>query len=363
MFTHVEKRTRLLRIMLSMLIIFTMFIGMAPLAVKSYAAGTSYSFDDYIMFLCYSRAGYTVKSDFTDITNSDTSMPADLSFASTSEYKAAASIDTEISDVWTLIHGINKLKTDGKIDAVEKPNLQKASATASMIVSSTSKAEFTAQVKAVYDAAKNIEVDAGTGKYRAKDSAYDSKLRTAVGNFNAASASSAATGVFESIYGAESWNPDTGLATEAMAVIYTVVNVIFTVVAQLIMWFFMAQSAFDLFYISFEPIRPFIGPRDSGGGGLSGNNGDGSFLGRVHIPICSHAAVEAANGSDKGGINGGAGTNSSKAAISYVIKRAPLLITIAIYFILSVMGYWTKVIGWVADVVIKIFNFILSIGG
>lgn len=62
-------------------------------------------------------------------------------------------------------------------------------------------------------------------------------------------------------------------------------------------------------------------------------------------------------------MDGGASTNSSKAAINYIIKRAPLLITIAIYFILSVMGYWTKVIGWVADFVIRIFNFILSIGG
>ena len=187
-------------------------------------------------------------------------------------------------------------------------------------------------------------------------------MRTAVGNFNAAQASSAATDVFESIYGAENWHPDTGLATEAMAVIYSVVNVIFTVVAQIIMWFFMAQSAFDLFYISFEPIRPFIGPKGSGES-RANNNGGGGFWDKFCIPICSNAAVEAANGSSKGGMDGGASTNSSKAAINYIIKRAPLLITIAIYFILSVMGYWTKVIGWVADFVIRIFNFILSIGG
>ena len=362
MFTHVEKRTRLLRIILAMLIVITTFIGIAPLAVTSYAAGNSYSFDDYITFLCYNKAGFSVKSGKDGITNTTDTTKTDLCFASTSAYDDSTP-STDIATTWNLISGINDLKVNGKIDAVKQPNLQKASATANMIINSVSQAEFTSQVQSVYDAAKEIQVDAGTGNYKAKDPAYDSKLRTAVGNFNAASASSAATDVFESIYGAESWNPDTGLATEAMAVIYTVVNVIFTVVAQLIMWFFMAQSAFDLFYISFEPIRPFIGPKDSGGGGLSGNNGDGSFLGRVHIPICSHAAVEAANSSDKGGINGGAGTNSSKAAISYVIKRAPLLITIAIYFILSVMGYWTKVIGWVADVVIKIFNFILSIGG
>lgn len=359
MFTQVDKRTRLLRIMLSLLIVIAMFFGTAPLAVVSYAAGSSYSFDDYITFLCYSKAGFSVKSDDYSLTCTDNSL-TDLAYAKTSSYVDTATED--IAKVWKLISGINDMKINGKIDAVKQPNLQKASVTANMIISSTSQAVFTEQVTAVYNAAKSLQVDAGTGRYKAAESVYDSKLRTAVGNFNAASASSAATDVFESIYGAENWNPDTGLATEAMAVVYTVVNVIFTVVAQLIMWFFMAQSAFDLFYISFEPIRPFIGPRDSGGG-LSSNNGEGSLLSKIRIPICSNAAVEAANGSDKGGLNGGAGTNSSKAAISYVIKRAPLLITIAIYFILSVMGYWTKVIGWVADLVIKIFNFILSIGG
>lgn len=361
MFTQVDKRTHLLRIMLSLLIVIAMFFGTAPLAVVSYAAGSSYSFDDYITFLCYHKAGFSVDSNHS-LKSADPSLTGtiDLAYDKTSDYKETAS--TDIANVWKLISGINDMKINGKIDAVKQPNLQKASVTANMIISSTSQAVFTEQVTAVYNAAKSLQVDAGTGRYKAADSAYDSKLRTAVGNFNAASASSAATGVFESIYGAENWNPDTGLATEAMAVVYTVVNVIFTVVAQLIMWFFMAQSAFDLFYISFEPIRPFIGPRDSGGG-LSSNNGEGGFFSKIRIPICSNAAVEAANGSDKGGLNGGAGTNSSKAAISYVIKRAPLLITIAIYFILSVMGYWTKVIGWVADLVIKIFNFILSIGG
>lgn len=350
----VDKQTHIFRALVSLLIVTMMFLSQASLAVTTYAA-TSVSFDDYATFLAYDQARNSIdpKSGATE--------NKDFALADTDAIEDTTT--DNIPSVWGLIANVADAKAAGKIDSVKQPVLTKLSATAQRITSSTTQAKFTEQVKAVYAAAGGkIKIHTGTGAYEAGDSNYASKLRTAVGNFNAAQASSAATDVFESIYGAENWHPDTGLATEAMAVIYSVVNVIFTVVAQIIMWFFMAQSAFDLFYISFEPIRPFIGPKGSGES-RANNNGGGGFWDKFCIPICSNAAVEAANGSSKGGMDGGASTNSSKAAINYIIKRAPLLITIAIYFILSVMGYWTKVIGWVADFVIRIFNFILSIGG
>lgn len=226
------------------------FLSQASLAVTTYAA-TSVSFDDYATFLAYDQARNSIDP------KSGTTENKDFALADTDAIEDTTT--DNIPSVWGLIANVADAKAAGKIDSVKQPVLTKLSATAQRITSSTTQAKFTEQVKAVYAAAGGkIKIHTGTGAYEAGDSNYASKLRTAVGNFNAAQASSAATDVFESIYGAENWHPDTGLATEAMAVIYSVVNVIFTVVAQIIMWFFMAQSAFDLFYISFEPIRPSL---------------------------------------------------------------------------------------------------------
>ena len=217
----VDRQTHIFRALVSLLIVAMMFLSQASLAVTSYAA-TSVSFDDYATFLAYNRAKNSIDPKSGTTENKD--------FALADTDSAEETKDTDISGVWTLIDDVAKAKAAGKIDSVKQPVLTKLAATAQRIVSSTTQAKFTEQVKAVYAAAGGtIKIHTGTGAYEAGESNYASKLRTAVGNFNAAQASSAATDVFESIYGAENWHPDTGLATEAMAVIYSVVNVILLV--------------------------------------------------------------------------------------------------------------------------------------
>lgn len=211
--------------------------------------------------------------------------------------------------------------------------------------------------KAIADLSSVCTYDATTDTLSA--SGNKSKFDSVVSKFNANAVSQQAGSIFNDIYDMRDWDPSAGFASEALATVYSVINTIFYVGSQLLMWFFLLQTVCDGLYLVIEPVRPFIGPKDSGtGGGV--NNGNG-FISKIKLPIASKAAAEAANG---GAVTAGGANNGSSGNIflSYAAKRFPVLLLVAVYLILVSNGYWIKVIQWVAGFVVQIINFIMNIG-
>lgn len=248
--------------------------------------------------------------------------------------------------------------------ASDYPNLKRCCATANQIVSTfKTEAEYN---KALIDV-KNISwtYDSSNNTLTADAPGDQHKLDNAVSSFKAAAAGAAANNAFGSIYDSQQWNPSEGVAGDFLQGVYGVVNTIFFVVANLMLWFFLLQTGFDALYIIAEPIRPFIGPRNSNGGGGMGlnNGGHGNFISKIHIPICSHAVEQACNGGGGGlGGNNGGGASAGNAFFSYAIKRFPVLLCCAVYLILVTLGYWPRLISWVSQFAVQIIDFIMRLG-
>lgn len=246
--------------------------------------------------------------------------------------------------------------------ASDYPNLKRCCATANQIVSTfKTEAEYN---KALTDV-KNISwtYDSSNNTLKADAPGDQHKLDNAVSSFKAAAAGAAANNAFGSIYDSQQWNPSEGVAGDFLQGVYGVVNTIFFVVSNLMLWFFLLQTGFDALYIIAEPVRPFIGPKTGNGGGMGINNGgQGNFFLKIHIPICSHAVEQACNGGGGLGGNNGGGASAGNAFFSYALKRFPVLLCCAVYLILVTLGYWPRLISWVSQFAVQIIDFIMRLG-
>lgn len=276
-------------------------------------------------------------------------------------------------DIWKTVttlyeaYGHTQKGENGRIETLQYPTCFKQAMTAVRIYNlcGGNQAAFTPIISNLAaNAGGTITLTLATGKYAAGQSLYDSKLNTAVTNTNADWVQRAASETFDKLYDMSEFDPNAGVADGFLSSVYKVINVIFYLGSNFIIGGFFVQTVLDAAYILYEPIRPFIGPKSASGGGLGVNNGAGRFsLSSLHIPICSEAAAEV-TGASSGGIGGGAAAASMQTAfLRYLWKRAPLLISIAIIFILTVLGYWRLVISWVASFVIKGINAIMQLGG
>lgn len=280
------------------------------------------------------------------------------------EITTASSFTKADSDAVTLATwtNINNLAS-AKIDA-DKPELQEA--------------------VTMQNLARNIVATFGNeGEYKSATSNFDSVFEYTPGTdslsykenketkgkelqseFAGKVSAAQAENTFQEIYDLNNWNPSAGVAASALAKVYNVVNTLFYVCAQLLMWFFIGQTALDVMYLAIEPLRPILEPKGgSGGGALAATNagGDGGILSKIRLPLASHAAAEAANGGS-GGIGGVNAGGNQNLFFSYALKRFPVLILCAVYIILVSNGYWIKVISWVSGFVVKILNFFLHLG-
>ena len=351
--TSLTRRQRFLHMCLSMLIVLA---AMLSLTVQASAANISFSVQDIYQLTAFVEANPDLKNGTTNFRNSKGSP---IKYNEISTYKDA--IKDPVS--WSVIKGMASATGDKMPDATSQSTAYRYCMLARSIANTfgDSEAKYKNAVKNfssvyTYDAATDT-----LGYQMGKESQGSTLEASFAGDVASAQAST----TFREIYDMRDWNPQAGVAGQALASVYSVVNTVFYVCSQLIMWFFILQTGFDVFYLVFEPIRPFIGPKDGNGGpGMSGNNGTKSLADRIHIPIASHAAAEAANaqvGLSGGGMGGGTGT-SGNPFFTYAIKRFPVVLLCTIYIILVANGYWIKVIEWISGFVVKIISGIMSIG-
>lgn len=190
------------------------------------------------------------------------------------------------------------------------------------------------------------------------------RARNAIQSFNSGVSNAVARQQFEEIYSSDEWDPSNVAAKGMLSWFYVICNNIFYVTCQLVVWWFVIQTAFDGLYLVCDPIRPYIiSPKKTGGNTSYGSsdNSSRSVLKRLCLPICSKAVAEATSGEDsKSGSYGKGNASSSNPFVVYLVKRAPTFIMLAVYLILVQMGYWTKIIGAVASVVSSLLNGILE---
>lgn len=190
-------------------------------------------------------------------------------------------------------------------------------------------------------------------------------LARAVDSFNSSMGSQVAENTISGIFDTQNFNPSAGAAAGFLDTFYMVVNTIFFVVSNVVIWWFLAQTSFDMLYIMCEPLRPIIGPANSGNGGLGGspmgqNAGWTAYVNKAInlLHLCSSEVAEAC-----GGGGGGLGTNNAGGGnpwTRYFRKRAVVVICVGVYLVLVSAGWWPKIISWVAGIVTRLLGTIIS---
>lgn len=213
--------------------------------------------------------------------------------------------------------------------------------------------------KSAYDKAVKKLIDYGIEYEAETDSLVSSNKTTkgeqdlarAVDSFNSAMGSTVAEGTISGIFDTDNFNPSAGMAAGFLDSFYNVINTIFYVASNFVIWWFLGQTSLDMVYLMCEPLQPFIGPKNDPNAfkGLDTNNAgsvvkSANFaLGCLHL--CSTEASTAYNGGGPGG-NGNAG--GSNKFVTYGKLRFPVLIACGVYLVLVSSGWWPKIISWVA---------------
>lgn len=362
--TQQRRSSRLLACLLAVMIL------CSSMFVQHAFAASGVAFEDVLSLTAYAiSSGKCGETTGTYSNNSDdwvefaigsynTNNPTGQ--ATTSDW-TVVSLDLKTNNIipWKTLVSLANVQND---IASDYPNLKRCCATANQIVSTfKTEAEYN---KALTDV-KNISwtYHSSNNTLEADAPGDQHKLDNAVSSFKAAAAGAAANNAFGSIYDSQQWNPSEGVAGDFLQGVYGVVNTIFFVVSNLMLWFFLLQTGFDALYIIAEPVRPFIGPKTGNGGGMGINNGgQGNFISKIHIPICSHAVEQACNGGGGLGGNNGGGASAGNAFFSYALKRFPVLLCCAVYLILVTLGYWPRLISWVSQFAVQIIDFIMRLG-
>ncbi|MEG2263378.1 MAG: hypothetical protein RSC43_00940 [Clostridia bacterium] len=189
-------------------------------------------------------------------------------------------------------------------------------------------------------------------------------LSRAKDKFNANLGSLVADQTINGIFDTGSFNPSAGAAAPFLDTFYMIVNTIFYVVSNVVIWWFLAQTSFDMLYIMCEPLRPLIGPSKSGGGGgFSGQNASEGWQKTVSkainiLHLCSEDAANACGGGSSGFGTQNAG--SKNPWFAYFKTRAPVVIAVGSYLVLVSTGWWPKIIAWVAGLVTRLLGMFIG---
>lgn len=373
---HIKKlnASRLKRLFIFLMVWCLCLYSFMFLSVKAFAV-TSISFRSIATYSAYVKANPGVQM-LPDSSNSGAKdIQLNTSTSAENIIITDDNNDPELSSIWSAAldahEAYNSLNNKKPVDNVKYPTAYSQMLVGEAIYNAYggSQSAFAKDVtKMINKAGGSVTIDPSNGDYQATDSAYDGRLSSAVTSLDAHLVEVATKDTYDRIFDTSDWNPNEGLAADALSVMYNVVNQIFYVVSQVIIWLFFVVCVLDMCYIIVEPSRIILGPfckRNElhGKGGMDGNNGGFSIHSIFPICLCSDAVVEATGGGDMGGGIGNAGGGKGNAVLIYVRRRAPLLIAAAILIILTVLGYWRYVISWVAGWVIKAINFILNIGG
>lgn len=334
---HVPRQQRVLRAAISLCCAFLM---MFVLTVQTaFAVSTSLDVHNLYRLSAFLNANGNIGTSLKSAKSFTTAKNADL--ATWGNINKLASVEIDADD--------SKLQ-----EAVTMQNLAR-----NVVATFGNAGSYQAATKD-FDSVFTFTPKTDTLSYKANKETRGKNMQSDfAGKVSAAQAGS----TFQDVYDMNDWDPSAGVAASALSKVYNVVNTVFFVCSQLLMWFFLLQTGFDVLYLIFEPLRPILEPRGGSGGALAATNagGDGGVLSKIRLPFASHAAQDAANGGSggMGGVNAGGGQNIF---IGYAVKRFPVLILCAVYLILVTNGYWIKVISWVSGFVVKIINFFLNLG-
>lgn len=365
------KASRLKRLSAFMAVWCICMFTFMQLSVTAFAI-TSISFRSIAVYAAYVESNPNMLPGYSgdggggdkDIQLADTSTGNEISLSTDDE--------NSLGKIWAAAANAHKCNIEAPVDNVKYPTAYSQMLVGSAIYDAYggSQSAFKKDItKMLKKAGGTVNVDPANGDYSTADPAYSGRLSSAVAGLDSHLVEVATKDTYDRVFDTSDWNPNEGLAADALSVMYNVVNQIFYVVAQFIMWGFFTICALDLCYIIIEPARMILAPFSQrkelkGQGGMgSDNNGGFSIHSIFPLCFCSDAVIEATGGSGGNGGVGNAGGGRSNAVLVYAKRRAPLLIAVAVFLILTVLGYWRYVISWVAGWVIKFINFILNIGG
>lgn len=187
-------------------------------------------------------------------------------------------------------------------------------------------------------------------------------LARAEDSFNSQMGSRVAENTISGIFDTQNFNPSAGAAAGFLDTFYMVVNTIFFVVSNVVIWWFLAQTSFDMLYIMCEPLRPLIGPAGANGNsgwGTQNAVGGGGWQAAINkavnlLHLCSSEAAEACGGG--GGGFGGQNASNSNPWMLYFRKRGVVVVCVGVYLVLVSNGWWPRIIAWVAGIVTRILG-------
>lgn len=195
---------------------------------------------------------------------------------------------------------------------------------------------------------------------------YMNKYNGVLGEYNSSVGSTAVNNTADKLFGTDAFDPDNNFLSPVMDVVYYVINTVFSVLSQLFMWGMLAQFGCDLLYIGVDISRKFFIPfqdRNGGGGGIGGGRGVGSTGGFKLAVVSADAASVVQNGATSGGGLSGDTMQSRGKVLSYIIKRAPVLIVGAVFLIMIAANWWSKLISIIASLAINLLTYVINFFG
>lgn len=201
------------------------------------------------------------------------------------------------------------------------------------------------------------------GTYRpSQDNAGDSfmkRYKSVITNFNSHMSAGKVGSIADQIFGTSEFDPKNNFFTPAMDWFYYIINTLFSILSQLMMWLSLLQIGADILYITVDFTRKWLVPfKDAGGGGAAGSGGGKGF----RLPIISEEADKAVHGGASGGVSGGGGDHaiSQHKVVSYVLHRSPIVILGAVFLVMTIGGWWSKFISICSALVVAFFEHVLT---
>lgn len=235
----------------------------------------------------------------------------------------------------------------------------------------TQKLAYSKEMMAMYKTAANYQRDfidklgeLGTitdGQFVSNDTSgseqHEKEIEKFISGFNTKAGSNAVGNTADKLFGTGNFDPQNNFMSPVMDWVYYIVNTLFNVCSQCLIWFFILQTGADALYITIDFVRGFLLPFNK----ANTAGGEGTHF--VKMRIVSQEAYDSVYGAAAGDSSSGNNAISKTKVMVYLMKRWPVALLAATYLVLLFGGWWPKLIQVMSGLVIGLLTYVLRFFG
>lgn len=235
----------------------------------------------------------------------------------------------------------------------------------------TQKLAYSKEMMAMYKTAANYERDfieklgelgeIKDGQFVSKDTSgseqHEKEIEKFISKFNTKAGSNAVGNTADKLFGTGNFDPQNNFMSPVMDWVYYIVNTLFNVCSQCLIWFFILQTGADSLYITIDFVRGFLLPFNK----ANTAGGEGTHF--IKMRIVSQEAYDSVYGAAAGDSSSGNNAISKTKVMVYLMKRWPVALLAATYLVLLFGGWWPKLIQVMSGLVIGLLTYVLRFFG